>query len=112
MMARLLAIKPPAFENNNNLTQMQSILYSLFSASVIACEDVLCVYSQSPSFCTISCRLQELNLHNFVRGFRRDYKRRSLYPRGFKIGCVFCLQVDGPFTGGLIAGGAFNWRAL
>ena len=91
MMARLLAIKPPAFENNNNLTQMQSILYSLFSASVIACEDVLCVYSQSPSFRTISCRLQELELYIFVRGFWRGYKRTGLYPKGLKTRMCFLL---------------------
>ena len=28
-----------------------------------------------------------------------------LYPGGLVIGCIFCLQVDGPITGGLVSGG-------
>lgn len=33
--------------------------------------------------CTVICRLKAFGLYIFVRGFRRVYNRRGLYPRGF-----------------------------
>ena len=33
--------------------------------------------------CTVNCLLKAFGLYIFVRGFRRVYNRRGLYPRGF-----------------------------
>ena len=44
----------------------------------------LCLFCWRVWVITINCRLQALSLHIILRGFRRVYKKRGLYPRGLK----------------------------
>ena len=51
---------------------------------------------------------QSSSSHRSVRGhnIKETKKTRGAYIRGGLItGCIFCLQVDAPITGGLISGG-------